>query len=303
MKLPDLEAWAIFATVAEQRSFSAAAISLSLSKATVSKAVSRLESALQTPLFHRTSRRLSLTESGERLARHARRILDEGQAAEEAARDDASEPAGLIRVAAPMSFGTRSVAPLVAEFLLLHPRLSIDLHLSDAQVDLIGEGFDLALRIAVLPDSSLRARKLRDVEILTVASPRYLKSHTAPRHPGELGEHRCLSYAQSAAPETWRFTGPTGEQASVRPSGALRVNNGDAMLPALCAGLGIGQLPDFICEQEISEGKLTRLLPGWSPPPLGLHLVTPPGRIRARRVELLIGFLGSRLVSPAAQLG
>lgn len=295
MRLPDLEAWAIFAAVAERRSFSGAAAALTLSKATVSKAVSRLEASLQTPLFHRTSRRLSLTESGERLAAYAHRILAEGEAAEEAARDDAREPSGLIRVAAPMSFGTRHVAPLIASFLTQHRQIAIDLHLSDARIDLIGEGFDFALRIAALPDSSLRARKLRDVTVMTVASPAYLSPRSEPRHPAALGEHCCLTYSLSQSPETWRFLGPGGEQASVRPAGALRVNNGDAMLPALCAGLGIGQLPDFICGEDVAAGRLVRLLPDWHTPPIALHLVSPPGRIRARRVELLIAFLTDRL--------
>jgi DNA-binding transcriptional LysR family regulator len=295
MRLPDLEAWAIFATVAERRSFSGAAVALSLSKATVSKAVSRLEVALQTPLFHRTSRRLSLTESGARLAAHAHRIVAEGEAAEEAARNDAAEPSGLIRVAAPMSFGTKHVAPLVATFLTRHRQIAIDLHLSDARVDLIGDGFDLALRIAALPDSSLRARKLRAVTVMTVASPAYLAAHGEPHHPAALGDHCCLTYSLSQSPETWRFLGPGGEQASVRPTGALRVNNGEAMLPALCDGLGIGQLPDFICHEEVAAGRLVSVLRDWAVAPIALHLVTPPGRIRARRVELLIAFLTASL--------
>jgi DNA-binding transcriptional LysR family regulator len=295
MRLPDLEAWAIFASVADHQSFSRAANALSLSKATVSKAISRLEQHLGTPLFHRTSRRLALTESGGVLAEHARRIVAEGQAAEEAAREDATQPTGLVRLAAPMSFGLSHVAPAIAGFLTANPGITVDLHLSDARVDLIGDGFDMALRIAALPDSSLRARKLRGVRLLLVASPAYLERHAAPRHPAELGEHDCLCYSLSPTPETWKFVGPDGEQASAHPRGQLHVNNGDAMLPSLCAGLGIGQLPDFICMPEIDRGKLVSLLPDWTSPPVALHLVTPPGRIRARRVEALIEFLVTAL--------
>jgi len=160
MRLPDFEAWSIFACVVEHKSFTAAAQALGLSKATVSKAVTRLEIQVGAPLFHRTSRRLALTESGAKLVEHAKAILAEGQAAEEAARDEASEPAGLVRLAVPMSFGLRHVGPVVAEFLCRYRDISVDMHLSDAKVDLIGEGFDIGLRIASLPDSSLRAGTL-----------------------------------------------------------------------------------------------------------------------------------------------
>lgn len=295
MRLPDLEAWAIFASVADHRSFTGAATSLALSKATVSKAITRLEAQIGAPLFHRTSRRLSLTESGAALAEHARRILAEGEAAEEAAREDAAQPSGLIRLAAPMSFGINPVAPEIARFLLAHPGVSIDLHMSDARVDLIGEGFDAALRIGALPDSSLRARKLRDVAVRTIAGPRYLEEHGKPRHPAELGEHRCICYSQSTTPETWRYRGLSGQEVTVRPAGPVRINNGDAMLPVLCAGLGIGQLPDFICDAEIASGRLVSILTDWTPPPIALHLVTPPGRIRARRVTALIDWLAEAL--------
>ncbi len=297
MRIPDAEAWIIFATVAEQRSFSGAGIALGLSKATISKIVTRLERSLETPLFNRTSRRLALTPSGERLIAHARRIRAECEAAEEAARDAAIGPSGLVRLAAPMSFGIGKVAPLLADFLAAYPGLQVDVHLSDAQVDVIGGGFDLALRIAQLPDSSLRARQLCAVRLHTLASPAYVARHGSPRHPVELGEHRCIGYTLSRNPEIWRYTAADGSEAAVRPAGPLRVNNGDAMLPALCAGLGIGQLPDFICAAELAAGRLIALLPDWSPPPLALHLVSPPGVIRARRVQLLADFLAERLSS------
>ena len=160
MRLPDLEAWAMFATIAETGSITAAAATLGLSKATVSKALARLEASLGQSLFHRTSRRLTLTEAGRPLAERAQRILAEARCAEEAARDAAVAPAGRIRMAAPLSFGIANVAPLVARFLAQHPAVEIDLHLSDARVDIVAEGFDVALRIADLPDSSLRARRL-----------------------------------------------------------------------------------------------------------------------------------------------
>ncbi|MDQ2879639.1 MAG: LysR family transcriptional regulator, partial [Pseudomonadota bacterium] len=215
-RLPDLEAWAIFAAVVEHRSFSGAAAAIGLSKGTVSKAVTRLEAHLGQSLFHRTSRRLALTENGKSLAEHARRILAEAIGAEEAAHDAASAPAGLIRIAAPMTFGISHVAPAIADFMRAHPAVQIDLRLSDAKIDIVAEGFDLALRIADLPDSTLRARRLAPVSVRLVAAPAYLDRRSRPRHPLELGEHDVFTYA-NAPGATWHFRNGAGEEAAVRP--------------------------------------------------------------------------------------
>jgi DNA-binding transcriptional LysR family regulator len=295
MTLPDFEAWSIFACVVEHKSFTGAAAALGLSKATISKAVTRLETQVGAPLFHRTSRRLALTESGAKLVEHARRILAEGEAAEEAARDEASEPVGLVRLAVPMSFGLKHVGPVVADFLCEYRGISIDMQLSDAKVDLIGEGFDIGLRIASLPDSSLRARKLRTVKTYIVAAPAYLERMGTPRHPAELGEHECLRYSLLTTPETWRFTNMAGEAAAVRPHGRLRANNGDAMLHSLRSGHGIAILPDFIIDADLASGAVVPILSDWDTQPAALHLVTPPGTIRPRRVTALIDYLVDRL--------
>lgn len=295
MRLPDFEAWSIFATVVEHKSFTGAAVALGVSKATISKAVTRLESQVGTPLFHRTSRRLALTEGGSKLVDHARRILAEGEAAEEAARDDAAEPVGLVRLAAPMSFGLSHVAPAIADFLQTYPGISVEIHLSDARVDLIGDGFDIALRVGALPDSSLRARRLCPVRVMVVASPTYLAAHGIPTHPAQLGEHKCVRYSLSSKPEIWNFSNSTGEQVTVQVQGQLSVNNGDAMLPSLCAGLGVGQLPDFICLPHVESGRLVELLANWATPPSALHILTPPGRVRPKRVTALIEFLAESL--------
>lgn len=295
MRLPDFEAWSIFACVVEHKSFTGAASTLGLSKATISKAVTRLETQVGAPLFHRTSRRLSLTESGAKLVEHARAILAEGQAAEEAARDEASEPVGLVRLAVPMSFGLSHVGPVVAEFLCEYRGISIDMHLSDAKVDLIGEGFDIGLRIASLPDSSLRARKLRDIKTHIVAAPSYLERMGTPRHPAELGEHECLRYSLLTTPELWRFNNAKGEEAAVRPQGRLRANNSDVMLYSLRSGHGIAVVPDFIIDADLASGAVVPILQDWRPQPVALHLVTPPGMIRPARVTALIEYLVERL--------
>jgi DNA-binding transcriptional LysR family regulator len=289
-----LEGLAIFAKVVESRSFAGAAAELKLSKATVSKAVSRVEARLGARLINRTSRRLALTDAGRLLADRAARILADGEAAEDAALAQATQPRGLVRLAAPMSFGVLNIAPLLPEFLATYPELSIDLHVSDAMVDLIGEGFDAAIRIAVLPDSSLVARRLCEMPRYLVGSPDYLSKHGRPRHPLHLTEHRCIGYSYAMTPETWRFT-KDGKSATVRPSGPLRVNNGDAMLPALIAGTGVGILPEFILRDALAAGRLERLLPDWSLPAGAVYWVTPPGGPRPKRVEILADFLVEKL--------
>jgi DNA-binding transcriptional LysR family regulator len=289
-KLPDFEALAIFAKVVELRSFAAAAAELALSKATVSKAVSRLEERLGARLFNRTSRRLALTDAGQRLATRAARLLADGEETENEALAQSTAPRGLVRLAVPMSFGVKALAPLLPEFLTQYPDVSIDLHLSDATVDLIGDGFDAGLRIARLPDSSLIARRLCTMPRYTVAAPSYLQRYGRPTHPMHLAEHKCFGYAYLST-NVWHYTNAAGEQASVRPAGQLRVNNGEAVMPALIAGLGIADLPDFIVGDAIASGEVEVILKGWKQAEAGVHLVTPPGGPRPARVEVLAEFL------------
>ncbi|GGB71406.1 LysR family transcriptional regulator [Blastomonas aquatica] len=295
MRLPDFEAWAVFAAVADTGSFTAAADALSLSKAKVSKAVSRLEAELGTVLFHRTSRRLSLSAAGRSLVDHARRIRIDGEAAVEAARDEASLLTGTVRIALPMSFGLRAVAPLIARFMAMHPGIIIDMHLSDARVDLVSEGFDLALRIATLPDSSLRAIRLRPVQLYMIASPDYCARHGTPVTPQDLGQHRAVYYANAAQPGMWALTGPDGTRLYCPVKPALIVNNADAAIPAVLAGLCIAALPDFFCDEAIADGRLVRLMPEWQFDETTLSIVTPPSPHRPARVEALIAFLRSEL--------
>jgi DNA-binding transcriptional LysR family regulator len=257
----------------------------------VSKAVGRLEERLGARLFNRTSRRLALTDAGQKLAERATRLLADGEAAESEALAQSSVPRGLVKLAVPMSFGVKEVAPILPDFLEAYPEVTVDLHLSDATVDLIGEGFDAGLRIARLPDSSLIARRLCGVPRYTVAAPSYLKKHGRPTHPMQLAQHRCFGYAYLSTPNLWHYTNAAGEQASVRPGGALRANNGEAVMPALIAGLGIADLPEFIVGDAIASGAVEVILKGWKQPEGALHWVTPPGGPRPARVEVLAEFL------------
>ncbi len=183
------------------------------------------------------------------------------------------------------------VAPILPEFLEQYPDVPIDLHLSDAMVDLIGEGFDAGLRIASLPDSSLIARRLCAMPRYTVAAPAYLKRHGRPTHPMHLAQHRCLGYAYLSTAGVWNYTNAKGEQASVRPAGPLRVNNGEALMPALLAGLGIADVPEFIVGDAIASGEVEVILKDWKQPEGAVHLVMPPGGPRPARVEVLADFL------------
>jgi DNA-binding transcriptional LysR family regulator len=295
-KLPDFEGLAIFAKVLQMQSFARAAAELQLSKATVSKAVSRLEAKLGTRLFNRTSRRLSLTDAGKQLAERAAHILTEGEAAEAEGIANAAAPRGHIRLAAPMSFGVLRIAPILPEFLELYPEVSIDLHLSDTHIDLIGDGFDAAIRIASLPDSSLLARTLAPVHRYLVASPGYLARHGRPNHPLRLSEHRCIGYVSTVG-DTWNFSHEQGDTATVRPTGPLRVNNGDAMMPLLLGGSGLGILPDFIIRDALEDGRLEVVLPDWKVSGGAVHWVSPPGGRRPKRVDALSDFVAERLSS------
>ena len=296
--LPDLEALAIFAKVAEFHSFARAAAELKLSKPTVSKAVSRLEDRLHASLFNRTSRRLALTEAGQSLLARAAAVLAEGEAAESEALAQSQAPRGLLRIAAPMSFGVLYIAPLLPEFFRRYPEISLDLHLSDEIVDIVGEGFDAAIRIAALPDSSLVARRLCAMPAYLVASPAYLKAHGRPKHPMHLSGHAALTYSYQARQGVWEFRKKTGEVATVRPSGPLRVNNGEAMLPAIVAGTGIGMLPEFIVREALAKKQVEILLPEWSLPQAAVYWLTPPGGPKPQRVTVLADFLAAKLGKP-----
>jgi DNA-binding transcriptional LysR family regulator len=297
-RLPDLEGLAIFAKVAECRSFANAATELRLSKATVSKSIGRIEARLGARLIIRSARRFELTDAGRQLVGRAAQILAEGEAAEDATRAQARTPRGLVRLSAPMSFGTLKVAPLLPDFLAAYPEISIDLQLSDATTDVIGEGFDAAIRIAVQPGASLAVQRLSEVPRYLVGSPVYLEKHGKPRHPLHLAEHRCIAYSYGVNGEVWRFR-KGSKSASVRPSGPLRVNNGDAMMPALIAGTGLGILPEFFLREALESKRLERLLPDWSIPLGAVYWVTPPEGPLPKRVEVLREFLIEKLARAA----
>ncbi|NYD90335.1 LysR family transcriptional regulator [Sphingomonas melonis] len=287
-RLPDFEAWAIFAKVAERGSFAGAAQALGLANPTVSKAIARLEARLGVALLSRTSRRLSLTEAGRSALARAGRILQEGEALEDEAAEQSDVARGLVRISAPLSFGTAYVGATLPEFLAAYPEITLDFALSDRRVDLVAEGFDLALRIAALEDSSLLARRLCTVRILLVAAPGYLDTHGRPSHPAQLQHHCALAYTGGTSRGVWRFAHPQFGEETVEPPVRVWTDNADMLNPALLAGQGLALQPEFLVWRELREGRLEVAMPEWSVAPLGLHLITPPSPLRPRRVQVLI---------------
>ncbi len=294
-KLPDFEGLALFAKVAEERSYAGAARAAGVSVATVSRAVSRLEERLGGRLFNRTSRQLALTEFGLRVVEGAARSYREAEAAEDAARELSSRPRGTVRLAVPMSFGLRWVAPLLPDLFRLYPEIAVDLHLSDATVDLVGEGFDAALRIAALPHSSLVARRLLTITPLVVAAPAYVARHGRPAHPQDLRPEHCFGYATAPA----RASGASPDGVERRRQSCRPVPAGDERGRAAAGPPGwsrcVAELPDFIAGEYLADGRLEGLLPDWHLPGGALSFVTPSSQARPAKVEALAEFFAARL--------
>ena len=297
--MDQLDAMTVFRRVVELNGFSAAARDLRLSTAVVSKQIAQLEERLHARLLNRTTRRLSLTEAGRVYLDYCIRILDEVAEAERAVSQQAGTPRGLLRVNAPMSFGIARLAPLLPDFLHRYPEITVDLGLDDRIVDVLQEGWDLAVRIADLPDSSLIARRLANSRRVVVASPDYLARVGVPRRPAELAGHRCLIYSyQSAREDVWRFAGADGPE-SVRVAGCLRTNNGDVLSAAAMAGTGIALLPLFIVDEALRQGRLVPLLEGWDAGGSGIFAVYPAGRHLSPKVRAFADFLAERFVRPS----
>lgn len=294
--VPDLEAWTIFTRVAETGSFAKAAEQLGISQPTVSKAIARLERRLGTMLLYRTTRSLSLTPTGQSLRERALQLLADAEAFETEASAGALEPHGLIRMNAPMSFGLKYLAPLFPAFFERYPSVDIDLSLTDQFVDIVSGGYDLAIRVADLTDSSLRARQLCAIRRPLVASPAYLDKHGRPRHPSELERHTSFIYTNSPMPEIWRFRHATSaEEFAVPVHGRIRTNNAEAFLPALLAGQGLALQPEYLVWDEIQRGELEHVMCDWRIADINVNLITPPGMLRTARVTALIEFLVEHL--------
>ena len=283
----------VFARVAALGSFSAAGRALGLSQTGVTKHVAALEARLGTRLLHRTTRRLTLTETGRSYLEACERILSEIAEAEALVGAEGVEAHGTLRLNVPLSFGVREIAPALAAFSAAHPALTIELGLNDRRVDLIEEGWDLAVRIGSLADSGLIARRLASSRLVVCAAPAYLDRHGTPRRPEELKGHNCLGYTLSDA-SGWRF----GDQA-YPVSGTLRAPNGAALVAAAVAGLGLVYQPTFLVAEALRAGTLVALDLGAPCPTLPIHALMPPGR-RPAKTRAFVDYLAERFAGEPA---
>lgn len=280
-----------FVTIIDAGSFRRAADRLHIGKPLVSRRLAQLEQALGVQLLQRTTRNLSLTGRGREFYARAVQILGDLEEAEQAVIDDDAALRGMIRIAAPLSFGVRHLSDALNRFLERHPGLELDLDLNDREVNLVEEGFDMAVRIGDLQDSSLLVRRLGAARFVTCANKTYLDARGTPAHPRELGQHVGLHYSNLGVQQAWRFRDPSGKPIDGTPQIRLRANNGDALRHAAISGLGIMRSPTFICSQDIVAGRLIRILQDFRHPAVGIHAVFPPGRLIPRRVRALVEYL------------
>ena len=291
------EALSLFLAIADAGGLAAAGRRLGRSPPAMTRALSALEARLGVRLADRSTRRFALTEAGRRLADRARRALAELDDALAEAAGEAREARGRLRVAAPLVFGRRHVAPLVASFLDAHRAVSIDLLLSDRSADLMEEGIDVAIRIGVQRDSTLTQRRLGSVGRLLLASPAYLARRGTPRDPAELAGHDLVVFASLAAPPEWRFVDATGSPLTMRPEARFAVNEAEAAVTAAVQGRGIVQTLSYQAADELADGRLVRLLRESEPPSIPVQLLFPPARPMPARLRAFLDEVAPRLAA------
>jgi len=284
----DIDDLRTFMAIVDAGGVAAAARRLKVSKSIVSRRLVRLERALGAQLISRTTRGVGLTEAGAIFRDHATRAAAELEAANEAIAPH-GDLRGLLRVSAPLSFGLSHVAPVIAELARRHPRLQVDANYTDRFVDLVGEGFDAAIRVGYLSDSSLIARRIAAIGGRFVASPAYIAAHGAPVTPEDIQHHQALMQGT----EQWRFMAD-GKQINVRVSGRFKADNGEALVAATLAGVGVSMVPDFLVEAHIASGALVPVMVDYPPPEAGLFVLRAPGDFPPRKVRALIDILIER---------
>jgi DNA-binding transcriptional LysR family regulator len=289
--MDQLRALRVFAAVVEQGSFAAAADHLGLSRTAASKHVQDLEARLGIALLHRTTRSVSLTQTGAAYFERARRVLDEIELADSEASLQTRTPRGRLRASVPVSFGFRHLAPRLKGFMDRYPDVHLDLIVSDRQMNLVEEGFDLAIRIGELADSSLIARRIAASRLILCAAPGYLDANGWPAEPRDLSAHLCLGYPYWSGHQNWMFTDRDGSAHKVPVKNQLWSNNGDLLLATAVSGCGIIRQPDFIVHEALASGELVELLPDLAKPEIGIHAVYPPAAVIPLRLRVFIDYL------------
>jgi DNA-binding transcriptional LysR family regulator len=283
----------MFVAVLEVGSFAGAAERLGTSSGQASKLVSRLEQELGVQLFKRSTRALSPTEIGRAYYERVKTLLEAFDTLDATVRDSATTPSGRLKISAPGTFGTAVLASVLVEFARHYPQIELDVNFSDRAVNIVDEGFDMAIRIGKLDDSSLIARRLGDVPIRVAASSGYLLQHGTPQHWRDLAAHQCISDTNFRDPWHWPFVTPFGDSVSMPIRGRLCFSNTEACLQAAIAGLGIARLPGFIAAPALQRGEIVSLLEEFATPPMGLFALYPPARHLAQKTRLLIDFLAA----------
>ncbi|MPW31762.1 LysR family transcriptional regulator [Agarivorans sp. B2Z047] len=279
----------VFVAVVEHGGFSPAARSLGISKSAVSKRINLLEQQLGVKLLHRTTRKLSLTEAGKHYFEHAVKANNAAKDAQDAVAQLQGEPQGLLRINTPMSFGRLHIAPLIAKFLQRYTKITIDMVMDDKVVDLVAEGFDVAIRAGNLPDSSLIVRKLAPLKSVLCASPEYLKHYGIPQTIEQLAAHNCLQFSYSRDVKEWTFM-RDGQSQSIDVKGNYRVNNSEALREAMLQGLGIGRLPTFVAGPDIVAGRLIKLLDQYQMPNQSIYAVFSERQFLPAKVRAFVDF-------------
>ena len=287
-RLTEMEA---FATVVDQGGFTDAAKKMGISKSAVSKHVSSLEARLGARLLNRTTRRVSPTEIGLAYYDRARRVLNDAGEADALVTSMQSAPSGLLRISVATDFGVNHLSSVLGAFLREFPDITVNMVLNNRYVELISEGFDMAIRIGELEDSTLRARKLSETTRRMIGSPAYFQKYGHPQRIDDLNAHKLLHYSNHANGNVWKITAPSGEKRQVRTAGWLTVNDGQSLLNACVAGLGIAYLPSFLYAEAMKEGLVVEAMPDLPRETQGIYAVYPPGRFTQPKVRAFIDFL------------
>jgi DNA-binding transcriptional LysR family regulator len=294
-----LQSMTVLVKVVEQGSFARAAQRLDLSTSAVSRHVADLEAHLNVRLLNRTTRKLSLTESGQAFHERAVQLLSDLEEAEAAVTASALAPRGTLKLTCAITFGERHIAPAIAAFGAKHPQLRFDVELSDRMVDLVEEGFDLAIRIGASPAQALIARRIGETQLVCCASPAYLARHGTPKVPRDLTQHRCNTYSYLSIRDVWRFRDPKGAEHTVRITGPVKANNGGFLAEVAASGMAISLEPAYLVGDHLASGRLVPLLTDFTPPPAPIYAVYPSRRHLSAKVRAFVDFIAERFARDA----